>query len=52
MNTDLKEVITKDREQKAELTAKLKLTVTTNNSLNADLQIMRENYKSLGMSRL
>ena len=48
VNTDLKDIITKDREQKGELAAKLKLSVSNNNSFKADLHIARENYKSLG----
>jgi hypothetical protein len=51
VNTDLKDIITKDRVQKGDLTAKLKLAVSNSNSFKADLQISRENCKSLGRQR-
>jgi hypothetical protein len=37
--------------QKGDLTAKLKLAVSNSNSFKADLQISRENCKSLGRQR-
>ena len=48
VNLDLKEIITKDRATQSEFAARLKQLQSTNNLLNAEMQVLRDGSKAQG----